>query len=260
MSLFLPSKNPRFGRRIILLDQVSSTNDTLKESALAGAEEGTVVVAREQLSGRGRNRRAWLSPRDAGLYCSLLLRPVLLPSQSGLLSILLSLAAIRAIRRATGIRAGLKWPNDLMVRGGKAGGILVESHLSGQHLAFAVAGLGINVNQLQEDFPDNLRLNSTSLRMCADRLLDKDELLLHLLRQMNLLYPELGNPRMRRKWINAWQQHCVHMDKPVVIRRGDEQITGRFKGISSWGAALVEGEKGEIQHCEFGDFSLRENG
>jgi len=259
MNLFLPSKNPLFGRRILLLDQVNSTNDVLKESALQGAEEGTVVVAREQSAGRGRAHRSWVSPRDAGLYCSLLLRPALLPSQCGVLSILLSLAAIRAVRRAMRIHAGLKWPNDILLQGKKAGGILVESHLSGHRLAFAIAGVGINVNQLPEDFPPDLRPNSASLRMSAGQILDKDELLLHFLRQMNLLYPELTDPRMRRKWINAWQQHCVHMDQSVVISRGAETRSGRFKGISSWGAALVETENGQIQHFEYGDFSLREN-
>ncbi|HNW60597.1 MAG TPA: biotin--[acetyl-CoA-carboxylase] ligase [bacterium] len=254
----LPGKKPLFGRRVILLDQTGSTNSVLKEWALQGAEEGTVVVAREQQAGRGRGQHRWNSPRDLGLYCSLLLRPALTASQSGVLALLLTLAVIKAIRRTAGISPGIKWPNDIMIAGRKVCGILVENHLNGQQMAFAVAGIGINVQQSLADFPLALRQNSTSLRLSSGRSVDKDEILLQLLHQMNLLYPSLADMKMRRTWVNTWQQHCQHMDQPIAITQGGHSAEGIFRGITPWGAARVQVASGEILQLESGEFSLRE--
>lgn len=251
-------KTPVIGNKIILLDQVESTNLTLKQWALAGAEEGMVVVAREQSAGRGRGHRVWFSPRRSGLYLSILLRPALTAEQSGVLSLMLTLAVVKAIRSAARVSATIKWPNDVMIEGRKACGILVENLLSHQMLTFAIAGIGINVNQEVADFPLALRMNSISLSMASGRPIDADEVLLALLRQINLLYPNLADLEMRQKWVRTWQQYCHHMNQPVAITRGLERTEGVFQGINNWGAALVELETSETVIFESGEFSLRE--
>ena len=249
---------PVIGNKIILLDQVASTNALLKEYALQGADEGLVVMAAEQTAGRGRGAHTWSSPRSLGLYLSLLLRPGLPAEQCGLLSILLTLAVVKAIRSTTKLSASIKWPNDIMFGGRKVSGILVENHIVGHMVAFTVAGIGININQKIDDFPNDLQLVSTSLRLAAGRFVDRDEVATALLRQMNSLYPHLGSTKMRQKWVNAWQQYCQHMHQPVSITRGAEHFNGMFMGVNQQGAALVTLETSETIELESGAVTLRE--
>jgi BirA family biotin operon repressor/biotin-[acetyl-CoA-carboxylase] ligase len=251
-------RKPIIGHRIILLDRVESTNSFLKEAALQGAEEGMVVIAREQLAGRGRSNRIWFSPPDSGLYLSVLMRPALAGEHSGALSLMLALAVIRAIRRCANVRATVKWPNDLMIAGRKVCGILVENHLNGGVLSFAVAGIGININQTIADFPLGLRIGSTSLYLAAGRQIDKDEFVEYFLKQINLLYPHLNDMKMRQKWVDLWQRHCHHLNQLVAITRGTERREGIFQGITSTGAALIELENSSTVQFESGEFTLRE--
>ena len=254
----LVTKTPVIGNKILLLDRVESTNMVLKHWALQGAEEGLVVVAKEQTAGRGRGHRVWFSPGESGLYMSLLLRPSLTAEQSGVLSLMLTLAVVKAIRRTARLSATIKWPNDIMIDGRKVCGILVENHLSHRMLTFAVAGIGININQELADFPLALRMNSTSLKVAGGRPIDKDEVLMAILRQINLLYPFLENQEMRKRWVRTWQRHCHHLNLPVAITQGAERMEGLFQGINGWGAALVELETSETVLFESGEFSLRE--
>ncbi|HOZ21179.1 MAG TPA: biotin--[acetyl-CoA-carboxylase] ligase [bacterium] len=251
-------KSPIIGRKVILLDQVESTNSLVKQWALAGEEEGLTVIAKEQSAGRGRWHRVWFSPGESGLYLSILLRPGLTAADSGALSVMLSLAAVKAIRSAARLRVTIKWPNDILFEGRKLCGILVENHLIGGLLTFAAAGIGLNVNQEIADFPLGLRLKSTSLRIAAGRPVEMDLVTISLLRHLNLLYPRLHDMKMRHKWVRVWQQHCGHMQQPVTVSRGTERMEGLFRGINSSGAALVELETGETLQLESGEFSLRE--
>jgi len=249
---------PVIGRKVILLDRVDSTNALVKQWALAGADEGLTVIAREQSAGRGRLNRIWFSPRESGLYLSTLLRPALTARESGILSLMLALAVAKAIRSTTRLRVTLKWPNDILFEGRKLCGILVEGSLNGGLLSFAVAGIGLNINQEIADFPLGLRLKSTSLRLACGRPVDRDQVTVALMRHLNLLYGGLHNAGMRHKWVRVWQQHCAHMHQPVIMSRGTEHIEGLFRGIDISGAALVEQETGETLLLESGEFSLRE--
>lgn len=126
--------------------------------AAEGAPAGTAVVADEQTAGIGRHGHAWHSERRAGLYLSVILRPALEPSSLPLLTLALGLAMADAIRIAAGLACDLRWPNDVLSRGRKLAGILVQMHNSA-----AIAGIGINVNH--ESFPKHLAEEATSLRM-----------------------------------------------------------------------------------------------
>ncbi len=251
-------RNPVIGRKVILIDRVDSTNALVKQWALAGADEGLTVIAREQSAGRGRLNRVWFSPRESGLYLSILLRPALTAAESGILSLMLALAVTKAVRSSTRLQVSLKWPNDILFEGRKLGGILVESHLNGGLLSFAIAGIGLNINQEIADFPLGLRMKSTSLCLACGRPVDRDEVTIALMRHLNLLYGGLLDQRIRAKWIRVWQQYCSHMHQHVIMSRGTEHIEGIFRGIDASGAALVELETGEILQLESGEFSLRE--
>ena len=140
------------GRNVSYFESVDSTNRVAKEMAKDGAPEGTLVIADSQTAGRGRLNRQWLAPPGSGLLMSLIFRPQLAPAQAARVTMISSLAVVDSIEHTTPLRAQVKWPNDIVIRGRKAGGILTELGLNKQLLDFVVVGIGLNVNV---DFEDN---------------------------------------------------------------------------------------------------------
>ena len=157
------------GGSFIWLESVGSTNDHAIALAKDGAPGGTVVAAETQTAGRGRLGRKWVSPAGLNLYFSVILRPELSASDVPLITLMCAVEAASALKAATGAEVKLKWPNDLLLDGRKLGGILVESHMRGAQVEFVVAGLGININSRQEDFPVEVRDIATSLFIAASR-------------------------------------------------------------------------------------------
>ena len=141
------------------IDSVDSTNKSLRELADSGARDGTVLLANCQTAGRGRLGRAFVSPRDKGIYLSLLLRPRLAPRDTTALTAWTAVAARRAIKKVCGLDTGIKWVNDIVHNGRKLCGILTEMSVEGETGAIncIIVGIGINVNETAEDFPDELR-------------------------------------------------------------------------------------------------------
>src|ERR1700736_455008 len=131
-----------FGKRIYHFFKTDSTNRVALELGHAGEPEGAVVLAEEQTAGRGRAGRAWYSERAAGIYVTLLLRPRLAPVEAPLLTMMAGLSARTAIQAQTGVGVDLKWPNDLLVGGGKIGGILTEMHAEPTQVRFVIVGIG----------------------------------------------------------------------------------------------------------------------
>ncbi len=162
-------------KTVIRLDRCESTMDMARVLAEEGAADGTVVVADEQTQGRGTKGRLWLSPPGMGLYMTYILRPgedeildlALLPLASGL-------AAQEALTALGVAECRLKWPNDLVVGRRKLGGILCESVYRNERPAFALIGIGLNLNQAEEDFPPELRLLATSVRLVTGKESDRD--------------------------------------------------------------------------------------
>lgn len=147
------------------LAETASTNDVAREWALAGAPDGAVVVAARQTRGRGRRERIWDSPAGTGLYASFVLRPDGPAEQAPNLAIVAGMAAFHALEEAGVKDLRIKWPNDVLAGGKKICGVLVEPRLGAGRIEFAVAGIGINVEQGAGDFPPDLRLPATSCRL-----------------------------------------------------------------------------------------------
>ena len=145
---------------VVFFDEVSSTNDVALELAGAGAPEGMAVVALSQTAGRGRRGRSWTSPRDAGVYFSVVVRPpqgdsAIAPGATSRITLLAAVAAAEGVERASGVAAAIKWPNDLVIDGGrdadgawrrrKLAGILTEASVSAGRVQYVVVGIGINL-------------------------------------------------------------------------------------------------------------------
>jgi BirA family transcriptional regulator, biotin operon repressor / biotin---[acetyl-CoA-carboxylase] ligase len=208
--------------------KVGSTNVAAMEAAAAGAPEGSVFLAEEQTAGRGRGANQWHSARSAGIYCSLVLRPNLPPSEA----LILSLAAGLAVRCAVGevdpqLDPDLKWPNDLLLEGRKFCGILTEMNAESTRVRYIVLGIGINVNQAE--FPDDLREVATSIRLASGREWSRVELTAALLKSLDREYREfLSKPNARESVLRRFAQHCSYV-------RGREvriEENGGFEGVT----------------------------
>ena len=172
------------GRRILYFRRLSSTMDEAARQAGKGTEEGTVVLGEEQTSGRGRFRRAWVS-QPGNLYFSIVLHPSLwaLPY----LSIISGVAVARAVRKTTGLKPTIKWPNDVRLGGRKVCGILVENALQGDGVEYAVVGIGINV-AFDPSTVAELAEIATGLNVETGQDVDREVLLGHVLQEMDKLY------------------------------------------------------------------------
>ncbi|RMF59830.1 MAG: biotin--[acetyl-CoA-carboxylase] ligase, partial [Calditrichaeota bacterium] len=182
--------------QIRLIDKLPSTNLYLYEKGKK-LPEWTVVVAEEQTRGKGRQNRNWYSPPGVGLWFSILLRPKLKVSQIGLLNLWIAYSVAQYIESVvqfeTGktFQCGLKWPNDIWVDNRKLCGILLESSFSNNQLQYIVAGIGLNINQTQDDFPAELQNTATSLRIETGIKWNREKLLAGILNFISERYQEI---------------------------------------------------------------------
>jgi BirA family biotin operon repressor/biotin-[acetyl-CoA-carboxylase] ligase len=226
---------------------VSSTNDELRELSANGAGEGCVVVAERQTAGRGRMGRRWHSPAGLGLYISVLIQPGERPAEATRWTILASLAACLACREAGGCDATLKWPNDLIFRGLKLGGILAEMRSAGLSSDRLIVGLGLNVSQEAGDFEEGLRGEATSLRLaCGGGIPRREQLAADYLRRLGDLAAEIR----RGEWSaisRMWEGLCAGCRGAGVRVLAEPPFEGITDGLDSAGGLRVRKSDGTIE-------------
>lgn len=225
-------------------DKIHSTCDTAKEMAASGAPEGTVIVAGEQTAGRGRLGRNWSSPIGSGLYLSLVLRPLKRFDELWQIGFVAAIAAVDAIGRVSGLPARIKWPNDILINGGKVCGILVESpSAEGAHTRPVIIGIGINVNT--PDFPPELEQKATSifLQMAPNKRLDLacvEGTLLESLKSSYSQYLSSGFATV----IESWRALDCTSGRWVSAVTCDGTVAGIAKGVDTNGNLIIETESG----------------
>jgi BirA family biotin operon repressor/biotin-[acetyl-CoA-carboxylase] ligase len=215
------------GRKLRIFDQVNSTNEAAWDQIESDPEtrDGTVILAESQTAGRGRMGREWHSAKGAGLWMSVILRVTVPPDKVAFLTSAAALAIANMLQQFIHLPAEIKWPNDVMIRGRKVCGILVEarSNMPGIY----VLGIGMNVNQLREDFPENLRATATSLRLerPGAKPLNRVRVLRPLLFYLERVYSQIR----KKKWDRlaaAWSEF-VHMGgKRVSLLQGGDEHKG----------------------------------
>jgi len=193
-------KGTIFAKQIHHYYKIGSTNTEAMQSAAEGAPEGSVFLAEEQLAGRGRGAHTWHSARSTGIYCSVVLRPPLPPSDVLIFSLAAGLAVRSAVAEiAPQLQPDLKWPNDLLLGGKKFCGILTEMHAEATQVKYLVVGIGINVNQAK--FPTELREIATSLRIETGTEWSRVELCGALLKSLDREYRALATDAGERQSI-----------------------------------------------------------
>ncbi len=184
------SARATIGRQIIVLEQTSSTNDAILQVATTNSNEGLVLFAEHQTSGRGQRGNRWESAAGKGLWFSILLRPKIQINDSGRLTIWAIETISDVIRTEFSLEPAIKLPNDVQLSGRKVAGVLVEMRAQEKAPHLAVVGIGINVNQSLEDFPLELQSRAISLAMALGRPVDRQQLAVAVLRYLDRTYRE----------------------------------------------------------------------
>lgn len=236
---------------ILRFDSLPSTNTEAARQAAAGAPEGTAVLAREQTAGRGRRERGWDSPRDAGLYFSLVLRPRFEASRWPLITLAAALAARDALAEACRLETDIKWPNDLLARGRKLCGVLAET---AEIAAGRACVLGLGLNLRAGAFPPELTDTATSVEAETGRAPDSEQLLRSLTRALSRWYDALAEGDGAARVVAAWEAHSSYArGARVRVRLAAETFDGLTRGLEPDGALRVETDGGRLRVVRAGD-------
>jgi BirA family biotin operon repressor/biotin-[acetyl-CoA-carboxylase] ligase len=241
------------GRDIRYVTSVPSTNTTAMAMAQNGAAEGTAVVAETQTGGKGRLGRTWVSP-PGNLYLSIILRPPLPTHKAPLITLMGAVAVALAVRKATGIEAGIKWPNDILVKDRKVGGLLTEMSAEPDRLKHVVLGLGLNVNQDHDALPDGIRGTATSLAETRGNAMDRTLVLRALLEELDTWYESFLRDEILV--LNAWRRLNVTLGREVAVNGQGSMLRGLAKDIDKEGRLVVVQADGTAHAVAAGDVTL----
>jgi BirA family biotin operon repressor/biotin-[acetyl-CoA-carboxylase] ligase len=243
----------KIGCSLSFLKSTSSTNADAFRLAEDGAAEGTVVLADSQSGGKGRRGRVWSSPAEVNLYCSVVLRPPIMPYEAPQLTFLSAVAVARAIELTTSLTPEIKWPNDLLISGKKVAGLLNEMSAETDGINFVILGIGVNLNMSAVQFPADLRHPATSVFLESGVKVDRCRFTSTMLNELDRLYNEFlshGFGPIREEW----QQRCNANGRQVIVSdSGTECTGGRFIGIDSDGAMLLRTEEDKLHRITCGD-------
>jgi BirA family biotin operon repressor/biotin-[acetyl-CoA-carboxylase] ligase len=243
--------SPRLTPTILRFDSLPSTNTEAARQAALGAPEGLCVVAREQTAGRGRQQRAWVSPKDAGLYFSIILRPSFEMREWPLVTLAAALAVRESLIEACAIETDIKWPNDLLAGGRKLCGILAETVEDARSRAVV---LGVGINLTNRSFPPEILDTATSVEEQTGRATEVEQLLHALTRSLALNYETLHTPGGASRIVREWEAHSSFArDRPVRVALAREIFEGTTRGLEPDGALRVETDAGQLRIVRAGD-------
>lgn len=243
----------RIGRQLVCLAETASTNADAFRLAEAGADEGTTVIADAQSGGKGRRGRVWSSPAGVNLYCSIVLRPAIMPHEAPQLTFLSAVAVARAIEGTAALNPEIKWPNDVLINGRKVAGLLNEMSAETDRVNFVILGIGVNLNMTRAQFPTDLRSPATSLLQEKGLPVNRAQFAARMLGELDRLYADFllhGFGPVR----DEWQQRCNAAGREVVVSEaGVETVRGMFHGIDGDGALLLRFPGGTVERILSGD-------
>lgn len=242
------------GKNLCVLDSVTSTNDYLKNLGNENCENGTVVVAREQIKGKGRLGRVWLTKKDDCIMFSVLLRPNIAPSEVATITPLAGLAVCKAIRKFTNLDCMIKWPNDIIVGKKKLVGILTEMSAEFDAVEYIVTGIGINFDQTV--FPEEIAYKSTSVLLETGRHYDKNEFLACVLEHIENEFIK-NNLELSSNALREYSDMCATIGKSVTFQRGTRKISGIAVGVASNGELEIMLSDGSICNVNSGEVTVQ---
>jgi BirA family biotin operon repressor/biotin-[acetyl-CoA-carboxylase] ligase len=243
------------GKNLHYQEVVQSTQKIASQLVYEDAPEGTVVIAEEQLSGRGRLNRSWHSPKYTGIWMSMIIRPKIALTKTPQLTLLTAVAVVQAIEEVTGLLPEIKWPNDILIDGKKVTGILTELQAEADQVQSLIIGIGINVNQQKTDFPEELQEKASSL------LIEKGEPILRadLIRTIFMIFERLYLLYLEKGFLPIkllWESYAVSIGKELKARTLTGVIEGKALGITNDGVLLLEDRDGTVHHIYSADIEI----
>lgn len=245
------------GKEMHYEPSVDSTNQIAKALAYHGAPEGTIVVAEEQHSGKGRLERNFFSPRGKGIWFSVILRPKFLPHDAPKCTLMAAVAVAEAMKRFN-LKAEIKWPNDIMFRNRKLVGILTEITAELAKITYMVIGIGINVNIKRDEFPAELQPIAASLAEMNGKEVSRVQFFRAVLEEFDKLYRTL-NASGFDPILELWRKYNVTLGRNIRVislGEGGETFTGKAVDLNADGALVVETDNGR-RAVYAGDVSIR---
>ncbi|MDO9288522.1 MAG: biotin--[acetyl-CoA-carboxylase] ligase, partial [Thermodesulfovibrionales bacterium] len=244
------------GREIIFFESIGSTNTAALELAEKGAPHGTVVIADRQTKGKGRLGRTWVSPPKKNIYMSVILRPEIEPKDATLLTIMTAVSCAKGVMKSTGLKAEIKWPNDLMISNKKLGGILTEMKSDPDGIVFAVIGIGINVNsKTKKDFPPDIRGIATSIKEELGKIQSRTFIIAEILKELEHWYNVLLNEG-RKPLFDEWKRLSATLGRKVRVTAGDNVFTGVAEDIDKGGMLILRLPSGMLKKISSGDLTM----
>lgn len=253
--LRLGLKTNFIGKNIHYEESVESTQKIAHRLTYEDAPEGTVVIAEEQLSGRGRMNRKWHSPKYTGIWMSIILRPNIPLPKAPQLTLLAAVAIVQAIEDITGVLPEIKWPNDILINGKKVTGILTELEAEADRINSIIIGIGMNVNQTIEDFPPDLENIATSLFIEKGEKVSRADVIKGIfmnLEKLYLLYLEEGFLPIKL----LWESYAISIGRKITARTLTHSIVGKAQGITEDGVLIIEDDNGKIHQVYSADIEI----
>lgn len=238
-------KTESFGQQLYVYDQVESTRLIAQKLAREGAPSGTLIIADQQTAGKGRLGRSWFSPSRTGIWMSLIIRPDIPYSSAPQLTLLSAVAITRGLSKVVDVPIRIKWPNDLLINGKKVAGILTELHAETDRINHLVISVGINVNQEEDVFPEELRPIATSLRVESGSLIPRSQLIIdivHAWEELYHLYLDHGFSPIK----TLWESYTITLGKMIIARTLQGQIEGYAQEITDEGVLLIKDSQGTV--------------
>ncbi len=244
-----------FAENIIYYKTIDSTNLIAKKMAVDGAVEGTIVIAEEQTRGRGRLNRQWISPPNKNILFSIIFRPQILLAQLFSLTMLTSLSVVKAITKSSGLKAMIKWPNDIYINRLKAGGILTEFDGEQDRINFVVVGIGLNVN-FDPSLSNDIQNGATSLSRELGEKISRVKLLREILKEINKYYNLIKIDKIYQIH-KEWNSYSLITGEPVRITSFNSTEDGVAESVDADGCLIFRDLNGKRKKIVFGDVSLR---
>ncbi|HEY3755064.1 MAG TPA: biotin--[acetyl-CoA-carboxylase] ligase [Opitutaceae bacterium] len=244
------------GFSLILLDKIDSTNDEAARELAADRPAPFAVLARRQTKGRGRFGRAWHSEENGNLYASFAFRPRVAPDSMQTFTLWMGANVCEAIANFTRLTPGLKWPNDIVFAGRKAGGMLTEARVDADQIRDLVFGLGLNVNSPAEAWPEALSRRAVSLAELVGGPMDFNRLTAALIGRVLLAYQSFVEGRHQRTFAELWNRYDTLRGQRAAVLEGGSRHVGSVTGIDDEGALVLRDDRGRSRRFRAGEVTL----
>lgn len=241
---------------VTVVDEIDSTNDEASRRLTAGAAAPFAIFALRQTRGRGRFGRVWHSEANGNLYVSFAFRPLLPPGRMQTFTLWMGANVCELLAKFCRATPSLKWPNDILFSGRKAGGILTEARIDADQIRDLVLGLGLNLNRPADGWPDDLSQRAISLAEHTNGPLDVNRFAAALIGRIHDAYERFVDGTYLATFADLWNRHDLLRGRTVTVVQGSEKTSGTASGIDDEGSLIIRTQTGQSRRFRAGEVTL----